>query len=211
MTSVTLPMFPLETVLFPLAVLPLHVFEERYRRMMSDVADGSPFGVVLIERGTEVGGDDTRFETGTTAVVVRRGELGGGRLAIVAVGQRRRFRVVRWEAEVPYPTAEVEVLGEPELSGSDRERLASAVDQGHRAYRRTMALASELGSRVGRAELALPDDAIDASWFLTDAAPIEQLDRQRLLAQRDHLRRMALLERMLTATADDLAARLAAG
>ena len=89
-------MFPLGTVLFPHAVLPLHVFEPRYRVMMRRCIDGDrDFGVVLIERGSEVGGGDTRFDIGTVARIVQAAELADGRFAIAAVGLGR-FRVVRW-------------------------------------------------------------------------------------------------------------------
>ena len=61
-----LPMFPLGTVLFPHALLPLRVFEPRYRTMTAHVMRGdAEFGVVLIERGSEVGGGDIRFDVGT--------------------------------------------------------------------------------------------------------------------------------------------------
>ena len=60
-------MFPLGTVLFPHAPLPLHIFEPRYRALVQECIDGDgEFGVVLIERGFEVGGGDTRFGTGRT-------------------------------------------------------------------------------------------------------------------------------------------------
>src|SRR4051812_45485804 len=100
-----LPMFPLGTVLFPYALLPLHVFEPRYRMMMRGVLRGDQeFGVVLIERGREVGGGDTRFALGTLARVVRATELDDGRYALTAVGVRR-LRVDEWLADDPYPQA----------------------------------------------------------------------------------------------------------
>ena len=86
----SLPMFPLGTVLFPYATLPLHVFEPRYRLMTRHVLDGDhEFGVVLIERGSEVGGGDVRFDVGTVARVVQIAEVPDGRYALVTVGVRR--------------------------------------------------------------------------------------------------------------------------
>src|ERR1700730_11863947 len=94
--SRTAPMFPLGTVLFPHAVLPLHVFEPRYRTMTRDVLDGDQeFGVVLIERGSEVGGGDARFGVGTIAHIVQAAELADGRFALVVVGVSR-LRVEHW-------------------------------------------------------------------------------------------------------------------
>ena len=80
-------MFPLGTVLFPGAVLPLHVFEPRYRALVRDCLAGDrEFGVVLIERGSEVGGGDVRVEVGTVARIVQVAEPPDGR---VGAGHRR--------------------------------------------------------------------------------------------------------------------------
>ena len=74
--GVELPMFPLGTVLFPHGVLPLRVFEPRYRLMIAHCLEqDARFGVVLIERGSEVGGGDTRFHVGTVAQIVYLGTL----------------------------------------------------------------------------------------------------------------------------------------
>ncbi len=68
MAGTRLPMFPLSAVLFPYASMPLHVFEPRYRALMRDCLAGDPrFGVVLIERGSEVGGGDQRSSRGRAA------------------------------------------------------------------------------------------------------------------------------------------------
>ena len=106
-------MFPLGTVLFPHAVLPLHVFEPRYRVMMRRCLDGDrEFGVVLIERGSEVGGGDARFDIGTIARIVQAAELPDGRFALATVGLRR-FRVrALARPTIPIPQAEVEALEE---------------------------------------------------------------------------------------------------
>jgi len=85
-----LGMFPLSTVLFPEAGLPLHVFEERYRALMgSCLASDGEFGVVLIARGSEVGGGDQRTDVGTVARIANVAELEDGRLLVVATGVRR--------------------------------------------------------------------------------------------------------------------------
>ena len=98
-------MFPLGSVLFPSLVLPLHVFEERYRTLMRHVLDGDhEFGVCLIERGSEVGGGDFRSGIGTVATVQEAAELPDGRWAVVTVGTRR-IRVERWLDDDPYPRA----------------------------------------------------------------------------------------------------------
>src|SRR5690606_29548107 len=100
-------MFPLGSVLVPGMVLPLHVFEPRYRALVRDcLAGDGEFGVVLIARGSEVGGGDVRTDAGTLARIVRVDEADDGRFAVVAVGLRR-IRVVRWLDDDPYPRAEL--------------------------------------------------------------------------------------------------------
>ena len=108
-----LPMFPLGTVLFPHAVLPLHIFEHRYRALAETCLRGDGrFGVVLIERGDEVGGGDTRFGVGTVARIVEAARTPDGRYLLATVGTER-FRVRKWLDDDPYPRAEIDVIGEP--------------------------------------------------------------------------------------------------
>src|SRR5262245_61599087 len=110
-------MFPLGTVLFPYALLPLQVFEPRYCVMLRHVLDGDgEFGAVLIERGRGVGGGDTRFDVGTLARIVQVAELPDGRYAVSPVGLHRS-RVRRWLDDDPYPRAEVDALDEPASTG----------------------------------------------------------------------------------------------
>src|SRR5260370_42655783 len=108
-----IPMFPLGTVLFPHALLPLHVFEPRYRVMTERVLKAErEFGVVLIERGSEVGGGDTRFDVGTGAQIVRAQPLGDGGYVLAPAGIRR-LRVARRVPGDPYPQAGVGVFPDP--------------------------------------------------------------------------------------------------
>jgi hypothetical protein len=202
-----LPVFPLQSVLFPHGVLPLQVFEPRYLEMMNELLDGDGrFGSVLIERGAEVGGGDHRFNVGTVAKVVRVGTLEGGRMAVVAVGIRR-FLVTAWLPDDPYPQAVVTDLSEPVPT----DDMPARVQKARRAYRRTLALATELGSRVGDIDPELPDSPVAAAWQLCDSAPLEQLDRQELLEIDDPDARLARLLVLLEERADLLEARLSAG
>src|SRR5438552_13967117 len=101
-------MFPLGTVLFPFAPLPLHVFEPRHRALTRACLDGDrEFGVVLIERGSEVGGNDVRTSVGTVATIVEAAELDDGCWVLGTVGGRR-IRVRAWLPDEPYPRADVE-------------------------------------------------------------------------------------------------------
>jgi Lon protease-like protein len=200
-------MFPLQSVLFPRAALPLQVFEPRYLRMIDEVLDGDRrFGVVLIARGNEVGGGDERERVGTVARIVRVGALDDGRLTLVALGERR-LRVVDWLEDDPYPVATITEL-EPDGTGPGTEAM---VDRARRAYRRTLAIASELGGTTADPEPELPESPLDATWFLCDAAPLEQYDRQRLLEIDGVDLRLEELIGGLDARSDLLRDRLARG
>jgi Lon protease-like protein len=130
-----MPMFPLGSVLLPGGLLPLHVFEPRYRQMIIDCLqeDGEPeFGQVLITHGREAGGGDERAMVGTVAQVLQIDALDEGRYALVAVGTRR-IKVNAWLPDDPYPLADVIRTGCPatwrwHTSGFERRsrsRLAS--------------------------------------------------------------------------------------
>ncbi len=81
-------MFPLSTVLFPGTVIPLHIFEERYRALTKDcLAGDGRFGIVLIERGIETGGGDQRATTGTVVRIMQAQELEDGRWLMLAEGE----------------------------------------------------------------------------------------------------------------------------
>ena len=182
-------MFPLGTVLFPHAVLPLHVFEPRYRALTEVcLADDATFGVVLIERGSEVGGNDERFDVGTSARIVQAGRLDDGRWALVTVGEQR-LRVEHWLPDDPYPMAEVEAL--PEHAGDD---AATRLPELTRLLARLLALRAELGEPVPGVEVALPDDPIHASFEACALAALGPLDAQRLLELDDAGARLAALQ-----------------
>jgi Lon protease-like protein len=197
-------MFPLGTVLFPHALLPLQVFEPRYRVMMRHLLDGDrEFGVVLIERGSEVGGGDVRFDIGTLARIVQAAEAPDGRWALVCVGIRR-LRVVRWLPDDPYPRAEVEEIDEgPAPPGAAAAR--ARVDD---VFAEVVSLLQRLGVPIERLPVFDPDP-VQGVYEMAAAAPIEVLDAQRVLEAADLEERSAQLERLLRERAGDLQARLA--
>ncbi len=149
-------MFPLGSVLFPYAALPLHVFEPRYRALVEHCLAGEPeFGVVLIERGSEVGGGDTRFAVGTVARIVEVSRFTDGRYALVAVGTAR-LRVHEWLPDDPYPLATVEVVDEAAASPV----MVAARSAVEAQLRRVLALATELGATVAPSDVRLDDDPV---------------------------------------------------
>ncbi|SDZ07979.1 hypothetical protein SAMN05444365_105217 [Micromonospora pattaloongensis] len=206
--SAQLPVFPLGTVLFPGLVLPLHIFEERYRelvRHLVSLPEGTPreFGVVAIRRGWEVlppagpaggtpaSGGVTLHEVGCTAELRQVTELADGRFDIVTVG-RRRFRIAGVdEQSTPYLRARVEWLPEPTGSEDVADLLAPRVLAVFRQY---------LGLiRRGPEEIAeqLPEDPTVLSHLVAATAALTVEDRQRLLAAPDTARRLRAELRLL--------------
>jgi len=201
-----LPMFPLGTVLFPHGVLPLHVFEPRYRRLTERcLADDAAFGVVLIERGSEVGGGDLRFDVGTTARIVQAARIDDGRWVLVAVGEQR-VRVARWLPDDPYPQADVE-----ELADDDGSAAAALVPDIGRALQRMLALRAELGEPGPGVDLALADDPVRASYQACALASLGPLDAQQLLEVDDTTERLTRLDTLLSDETAVLELRLAGG
>ena len=194
-------MFPLGSVLFPSMILPLHVFEPRYRALVEDcVAGNGEFGVVLIERGSEVGGGDVRTDVGTVAQVLEIERFDDGRCALAAVGTRR-FRVDRWLDDDPYPRAEVTDWDDP---APERPDLGE-VDL---LFRRALALAAELGEAPAPMDVELAEDAGLATFQMAALAPLGPADRQVLLATEGAETRVRVLAEQLTDVTELLRARL---
>jgi Lon protease-like protein len=181
-------MFPLESVLIPGALLPLHVFEPRYRQLVRDcvAADGT-FGVVLIARGSEVGGGDVRTDVGTLARIIRVEELPDGRYVLMAVGVRR-VRVEAWLSDDPYPRAEVaDWPDDPDDPGDEAATREALAPDGEvvALLRRAAALRAELGETApAPVDLTLSEDPIAASYQAVALAPLGPADRQDLLSAR---------------------------
>lgn len=202
--SFELPMFPLGSVLFPNTVLPLRVFEPRYQALVDDcVAGDGRFGVVLIERGSEVGGGDTRFEIGTIAHIAGVADLEDGHRLILAVGIGR-IEISRWLPDDPYPRAEVDELAE-EMAASPQLPIAE------RKLRRTLALMSEAGYDVGDTGFEVSDDDLAAVNQLCALAPLSPLDAQDLLGAESPSERLARLQRLLDEEIAALQQQLQAG
>lgn len=105
-----IPLFPLQVVLFPGGVLPLHIFEPRYREMVTYCLDtDSEFGVVLINEGTETGGAAGPYRVGTATRILDVSHLPDGRMNIVTAGEYR-FEILDVQDELPYLVAQVRLL-----------------------------------------------------------------------------------------------------
>lgn len=187
-----LPLFPLGTVLFPGVLLPLHVFEERYRQLVRDLLvaphEDRAFGVVAIREGREVGPDGVLalYAVGCVARLYRAEPYTDGRFDIVTTGAQR-FRLDALDESRPYLQGEVTLLGEPD--GTDVERLAAQVENAWLTYREA------LGSTGDEA----PDDARALSYLVAAGAVLDLGEKQRLLEADDTAGRLraelALLRR----------------
>jgi uncharacterized protein len=194
-------MFPLGSVLLPGELLPLHVFEPRYRQMVVDLladdVDQPEFGVTLIERGREVGGGDQRTAVGAVARIARIDALDHGGYALVAVGVRR-IRVNAWLPDDPYPLADVDDWPDEEPDGSDElDELRVNIAAAHSRVTATHRLASEIGEAAPDADLSISDDPVLATYHLAALAPIGAADRYRLLSAPSPTDRLDLLDEVL--------------
>jgi Lon protease-like protein len=190
-------MFPLGSVLFPSMPLALRVFEERYLAMLAHVLQDEPseFGVVLIERGQEVGGGEKRFDVGTVARIAQL-ESAEGFVALVAHGTRR-IRIEEWLPDDPYPRALVTELDELDWDAS----LEPVRDRVEQSVRRSLAVGAEFGDVQYSATVELEDDPVDAAWQLAGIAPLAELDQLQLLRSGSLLDLFDDLDELATAAA----------
>ncbi len=172
-----LPMFPLGSVLFPHMPLSLRIFEERYIVMLSRVLQKEPseFGVVLIERGQEVGGGEKRFTVGTVARVTQL-EAAEGFIGLVAEGQGR-ITIDDWLEEDPHPQARVSLM--PDLEWD--ESLLPLLQRAEQLVRRTISRASEFSNLSWSPDVELSADPVAHAWQLAAISPLGPLDQMALL------------------------------
>jgi uncharacterized protein len=180
--STLLPLFPLGTVLYPGALLPLHIFEERYRRLVRDLLalpEGPRrFGVVTIKAGREVGADGVTalHEIGCTAELRRVEACDDGRFDIIASGARR-FRLLHVDASEPLE-GEVELLDEDR---TDRAAgLSATVGRLFTVYRE--ALLTAQGLSIDEPPDLPTDDPVGLSYVIAAAMVLDLSDKQSLLA-----------------------------
>jgi Lon protease-like protein len=176
-----LPLFPLTAVLFPGLVLPLHVFERRYRVLIQallSLPEGAErlFGIIAIRSGREVGSDGVRalHGIGCTARLHDVTSLPDGRFDIVVVGDTRfRLTALDQHAGTPYSTGLVELLGEPggDADAGEFAALAGAVRAGFCGYRK----------RLGLDPVPMPDDPTVLSYLIAAGVLLDLTDRQSLL------------------------------
>jgi len=174
----TLPLFPLNTVLFPGQLLPLHIFEARYRQMIGECLQHStPFGVVLLREGEEAGDDAVvPYDVGTTAHIVQAERLADGRMNIICVGHSR-FRITQTRRDRPYlrgdidfwPWAPFDTTNGPSPVGPVKQRLE-----------RYLKLLAELSD--SEINIDIPDEAAALANLSAAVLQIEPAEKQALLS-----------------------------
>jgi len=202
-----LPLFPLRTVLFPAAPLRLHIFEDRYKRMINTCLEKrQPFGVVLIRRGVEALGPLAEpFPIGCSARIIQVQKLEGGRMNILANGEER-FRIVSLDkASLPYLVGSVETIP---LNVEDPAALLKEGSYLRRLVDRYLRMISETGSTpFGKEDL--PEDPVPLAYYAAAFVQIPAIQKQQLLSIHDGLellsevhklyrREIALLKVMLS-------------
>lgn len=175
---VHLPLFPLNTVLFPGMPLQLHIFEERYKLMINECIDTkTAFGVVLIESGQEAfAAPPQPHLIGCTAQITQVQKLPFGRMNILAIG-RERFRIARVHQDKPYLSGEVEMLPfrdpDPRTSSSEGHRLIALVQK-------YVARLQE-GGQIQIKPEQLPRDPAALGFLSAVILQIENTQKQKLL------------------------------
>ena len=223
-----LAMFPLGSVLFPELGLPLRIFEPRYREMIADCLAGHrQFGVVLIERGSEVGGGEQRLSVATTATIVDAERQNDGTIGVFSVGTGR-VEVHHWLPDDPYPAALVTPYADhdqpPEFdehaaaagAGHDpagRKRPGNAMDEVDsvdavdavvRRLRSALAHRAEANLVAAPATIELSPDRSVALWQVCGLVPATPLDDYELLRTRTRADRIAAIDALLDASDDQV-------
>lgn len=174
-----LPLFPLNTVLFPRMPLPLHIFEPRYQEMITRcIRERIGFGVLLITEGGEVGGTAQTVTVGTVARIVNADELEDGRINILTMGVVR-FRLLTTHDRHPYLSGDIEPW-EDEMG--DLKNLNKLTKDAHRSYINYVAELSELMDEDERpAQIVAPMDPQVLSFTIAANLQVPNEDKQKLL------------------------------
>jgi Lon protease-like protein len=195
-----LPLFPLGTVLFPGLGLPLHVFEQRYRRLVRDLLTapkGAPrrFGVVAIREGREVGEDGVRalHEVGCAAEIREVESYDDGRYELLTTGTTR-FRLHEVDRSRAYPLGQVEWLRE---DAGDADAASSAADSVRALFPRYVERLLDARGDAAPEPPRLPDDPLLLSYLVAAAMVLDLDDRQRLLEAPDAASRLVAERRLL--------------
>ena len=185
----TIPLFPLNTVLFPQGILQLRIFEPRYLDLVSEsLRAGSVFGICLIIRGSEVGAPAECHDIGTLAHILDWGSSDNGLLSVTIQGSRR-FRILEKRIRKNLlMEGDVELIDENE----DEELPVE--------YQLISDLLRQIGDRFKLPHLGEHEKYLDAGWVgcrLAEVLPFELSDKQSLLETDDPVQRLQQIQQML--------------
>ncbi len=173
-----MPLFPLNTVLFPGMTIPLHIFEPRYKLMIGEcIKNKLPFGVVLIREGVEAGGSAVPYEVGTSAYVTQVEWLKDERMNIEGLGYQR-FKIRELRFDRPYLVGLVE---DYPLQGTDKPEavaLAAEVSATMRAYLQSLMKAADVQLSLDE----IPNEGPSLAFFVGTLLPLSLAEKQSILA-----------------------------
>lgn len=187
-----LPMFPLGSTVFPGQIVPLHIFEERYRTLISDLVDGeasSEFGIALIERGHEVGGGDQRSAVATKVQILQSERFEDGRWGVITAGTQR-LNVHEWLDDDPYPRAIVSERNVVDNGGD-------ALDDVETLLEKTRAAVADHAGVEPPDDVEFSADPQQRLDQMSALAPLSEFDRQRILEAPTTREQIALLSQLL--------------
>jgi hypothetical protein len=207
MPTFEVPLLPLSAVLFPHLLLPLYIFEERYKLMVNRcLADSAPFGVVLIKVGKEVGGPAVPHTVGTLVRILHSQRESDGKMHISALGEAR-FKLLDWWRSEPYLTGRA-MLWEDAMG--EEARVAILDNEARPLLRACLSLQMKLANQpFSPQELELPPDSATLSYLIGAALELENLEKQRLLEIPNVEQRLGAEIALLARNNERLEARLA--
>lgn len=197
-------MFPLESALLPGEVLPLRIFEPRYAQLVADclATPDQAFGVVMIERGREVGGGDVRCDVGALARITEYADFGSGQYTLRA-RIAERIRVLEWLPDDPYPRATVQVWPDEPGEAVTAAQIAEVEGRILTLFERiATASGAELPPDIALLDPDAADDPAKSLYALASRLPMGQADRYSVLSAPSPAARLAALrEAVETVTA----------
>ena len=199
-------LFPLPNlVLFPHVLVPLHIFEERYKLMIGTcVEHDEVFGIVLLRSGAETESEDTIHRVGVTARVVQVERLDNGRMNILIEGENR-FRIRRFIQQEPYWKSAVEFFEDDESHPSTE----TLYDQVSELYRKVTGLGAKADSSEEEPEAVFPESPSDLSYMVSYVLEIEPEAKQKLLEMASAAERLRALVPHLNDTIQKLEQQIA--
>lgn len=176
-----LPLFPLNTVLFPQGRVPLQIFEPRYVEMIERcLEEDLAFGIVLIKEGAEVGGLAVPHGVGTIARIVDVARVDEGRMSLTAAGVTR-FKIVETSTELPYMTAQIVVWRDENVDIAKTEGVAHAAAKMFQAYVSTIQNIAAVEQQEREEKWQAPKDPTLLSYIIATNLQVSQVDKQSLL------------------------------